>query len=277
MAPMPVQVIAHRGAGSGFADPESPPENTLPAFEAGWASGAIGCELDVQLTADREVIAIHDHTTGRTTNEAWVVGERTAEELQSLDAGSWKHPRWAGTRLPLLREVLAILPAGRRLFIELKDGPQIVGPAADAIRESGKRPSQLVLISFDIDTIIAAKAALPDFECQLVITCRTDDEAGGWALHFTEGPDFRPVRLHYDPTELVRMIRSHGIDGIDTSFVMPNSLIETMIAAGLSLVTWTVNDPKVALNLVRRGLTSITTDRPGEMRAALLAAGLTLA
>jgi len=272
-----VHVIAHRGAGSGFVDPESPPENTLPAFEAGWASGAIACELDVQLTKDGQVIAIHDHTTGRTTDEAWVVGERTADELQSLDAGSWKHPRWAGTRLPLLREVLAILPAGRRLFIELKDGPQIVGPATDVIRESGKGPSQIALLSFDIDTIIAAKAALPHFECQLVITCRTDDETGGWALHFTEGPDFRPVSVHYDPAELVRMIRSHGIDGIDTSFVMPDSLIETMIAAGLSLVTWTVNDPDVALDLVKRGLTSITTDRPAEMRAALLSAGLTLA
>ena len=272
---MPVQVIAHRGAGAGFVDPEGPPENTLPAFRTGWATGAIACELDVQLTGDGQVLAIHDHTTGRTTNEAWVVGERTADELRTLDAGSWKHPRWAGTRLPLLSEVLEILPRGRRLFIDLKDGPQIVGPAVDVIRESGKTPSDLVLISFDVDTIIAAKQALADFECQLVVTCRPDDEAGGWALHFTEGPGFRPVSVHYDPEELVQMIRTHGIDGIDTSFVMPESLIETMKSAGLSLVTWTVNDPEIALDLVSRGLTSITTDRPAEIRDALVRAGFT--
>ncbi len=98
--------------GQGFVESSSPPENTLPAFKAGWETGAYGCELDVHVTTDGQIIVIHDSTTNRTTNASWVVAEHSADDLRSLDAGRWKALRWAGTRLPLLSEVLAIIPDG---------------------------------------------------------------------------------------------------------------------------------------------------------------------
>ena len=272
-----VRIIGHRGAGQGFVDPDGPPENTLPAFEAGWASGANACELDVQLTADGQVLAIHDDTTDRTTGTSWIVADHTAAELQALDAGRWKHDRWAGTRLPLLDEVLAAIPEGRGLFIELKDGPQIVPATVQAIRRSNKSASQLVLISFDIDTIAAAKSALPEINCLLVVSFRNEGARGRWTVHYNEGPEFSAVSAHADAKSLVQLIRKHGLDGIDSSVTMPASLVTAVRRAGLKLGTWTVNELEDALELVECGVSDLTTDRPAAMRAALQRAGVTLA
>jgi glycerophosphoryl diester phosphodiesterase len=270
----PVKIIAHRGMGQGLVESGAPPENTLPAFKAGWDTGAHACELDVHVTRDGQVIVIHDSTTNRTTNASWVVAEHTADELRSLDAGRWKGLRWAGTRLPLLSEVLAIIPDGRQLYIELKDGPQVVPATADAIRRSGKGPSQIVFISFDIDTIAAAKAALPKFDCLLIVVFQADDSHGRWNVLYDEGPGFRTVTAVYDQKALFQLVRKYRLDGIDSSFVMPASLVKATLDAGLSFVTWTVDDPQIALDLVAMGVTAITTDRPKAVREALGRAGI---
>jgi glycerophosphoryl diester phosphodiesterase len=263
--------------GQGMVESAAPAENTLPAFEAGFAIGVNGCELDVHLTLDGQVIVIHDATTDRTTNASWVVADHTAEELRSLDAGRWKNLRWAGSRLPLLSEVLAIMPAGQRLFIELKDGPQVMPAAASVVQESGKGPSQIVFISFDIDTIAAMKATLPKFECLLIVVFEADYSNGRWNVLYDEGPGFRTVTAVYDPKALLRLIRRYRLDGIDSSFAMPPSLVQTLRDAGLKLVTWTVDDPAIALDLVELGVTTITTDRPKAIKDALLGAGINLA
>jgi len=44
------------------------PENTLAAFRLAHELGADGIELDVMLTADKQLIVIHDDTVDRTTN-----------------------------------------------------------------------------------------------------------------------------------------------------------------------------------------------------------------
>src|SRR5437763_12477335 len=162
-----VQVVAHRGMGQCFVQPDAPHENTLPAFAEGWKI-ARACELDVHLTKDGQVIVIHDDTTNRTTNASWTVRDRFAAELRSLDAGRWKAQKWAGTRLPLLDDVLEAMPADCQLFIELKDGPQVVPATAELVRQSGKA-AQVVLISFDIDTIMAARQELPENDCLLIV------------------------------------------------------------------------------------------------------------
>lgn len=277
MTKTPVRIIAHRGMGQRFVVPSAPPENTLPAFKAGWETGAIGCELDVHATFDGQAIVIHDATTDRTTNANWIVAAHTAEELQALDAGRWKNLRWAGTRLPLLSEVLAILPDRKQLFIELKDGPQVVPGTVDAIRASGKGAAQVVLMSFDIDTIGAMKFALPDYTCLLIVVFEADYATGRWNVLYDEGPGFRTVTTAYDPKTLLQLLRRYRLDGIDSSFTMPGSLPSTLADAGLQLVTWTVDDPLVALDLVNAGVTTITTDRPKEMRDALVRAGVRVA
>ena len=74
-----ILVWAHRGA-SGIM-----PENTLPAFEKAVELGADGVELDIQMTADGEIVVIHDEMVDRTSDGKGWVKEYTLEDLRKLD------------------------------------------------------------------------------------------------------------------------------------------------------------------------------------------------
>ncbi|HSY47453.1 MAG TPA: glycerophosphodiester phosphodiesterase family protein [Thermoanaerobaculia bacterium] len=271
MSKQVVQVVAHRGMGQGLIQPEAPPENTLPAFAEGWKI-AHACELDVHLTRDGQVIVIHDDTTNRTTNASWTVRDRFAAELRSLDAGRWKAQAWAGTRLPLIEDVLDAMPDGCELFIELKDGPQVVPPTAELVRQSGKS-SRVVFISFDIDTIMLARQEMPDNDCLLIVVFEADYGHGRWNVLYDEGPGFRTVTKTLVIDDLIALIKQYGLTGIDTSFAVPPSLITRLLEENLRAVVWTVDEPSIALDMVRLGVNTITTDRPGPIRDALVAAG----
>src|SRR5687767_15370020 len=108
-----LEIIAHRGASY------DAPENTMAAFRLGWEQQADANELDIYLTKDGKIILLHDKAIKRTTGVEGRPEELTLEELRKLDAGSWKGPKWAGEKLPLLDEVLATIPAGKRVFIEI--------------------------------------------------------------------------------------------------------------------------------------------------------------
>lgn len=269
-----VQVVAHRGMGQGFVQPDAPPENTLPAFNEGWKI-AKACELDVHLTRDGQVIVIHDDTTNRTTNASWTVRDRFSAELRSLDAGRWKSQTWAGTRLPLIEDVLDSMPDDCELFIELKDGPQVVPPTAEIVRQSGKA-ERVVFISFDIDTIALAKQEMPDNDCLLIVVFEADYDRGGWKVLYDEGPGFRTVSKSYVEDDLIALVKQYNLTGIDTSFAVPPSLVTRLAAEKLRSVVWTVDEPNIALDMVRLGIHTITTDRPQPIRDALIAAGYEL-
>jgi glycerophosphoryl diester phosphodiesterase len=269
-----VQVVAHRGMGQGFIQPDAPAENTLPAFAEGWKI-AKACELDVHLTKDGQVIVIHDDTTNRTTNASWIVRDHFAAELRTLDAGRWKSQTWAGTRLPLIEDVLDSMPDDCELFIELKDGPQVVPPTAEIVRQSGKA-SRVVFISFDIDTIALARQEMPDNDCLLIVVFEADYDHGGWNVLYDEGPGFRTVTKVYVEDDLLALVKQYNLTGIDTSFAVPPLLITRLADEKLRSVVWTVDDPSIALDMVRLGINTITTDRPQPIREALIAAGYEL-
>lgn len=109
------KIYAHRGSKGTY------PENTMPAFEEAVRLGVDGIELDVHLSKDGELIVIHDEKVDRTTNGKGNVRDMTLEELKKLDAGSWFREEFAGTRIPVLGEVLKLLKgSGIRLNVEIK-------------------------------------------------------------------------------------------------------------------------------------------------------------
>lgn len=130
-----IQVIAHRG-GAAYA-----PENTMAAFEHAVALGVDQLETDTQLTADGELVLVHDDTLDRTTDCTGAVIEHTFDEIASCDAAYWFVPgrgaasgaasyplRDTGIRVPRaseLFELVASLPQGTRpgIDIEIKDIP----------------------------------------------------------------------------------------------------------------------------------------------------------
>ena len=104
----PVEIIAHRGA-SYLA-----PENTMASVMLGWEKGA-DVEIDVYLTKDNKIVAIHDETTERTAGTDVNVAESTSEELRKLDVGSFKSEEYAGEQIPFLADIVKTIPPGRKL------------------------------------------------------------------------------------------------------------------------------------------------------------------
>ena len=74
-------VAAHRGWCAAY------PENTMLAFKKAIEVGVDQIETDVRITADGELVCIHDATVDRTTNGTGKVCEKTLAELRELDAG----------------------------------------------------------------------------------------------------------------------------------------------------------------------------------------------
>ncbi|HEY9546194.1 MAG TPA: glycerophosphodiester phosphodiesterase family protein, partial [Solimonas sp.] len=128
-------ISAHRG-GAAYA-----PENTMTAFANAARLGVDELEMDTQLTADGELVVIHDDTLDRTTNCSGSVGAMTLADIEACDAAYWfapgqdvtvpaddrDHPlRGHGIHVPTLRDVLdwhAALPCQPRLSIEIKNIP----------------------------------------------------------------------------------------------------------------------------------------------------------
>ncbi len=190
-----IEIIAHRGASF------DAPENTLPAVKLAWEKNADAVEVDIHLTKDGKIVAIHDYNTKRTAVLDKLVSEQTLASLKKLDAGSWKGPRWKGTTIPTLEETIAAVPEGKRLFIEIKCGVEVVPKLERVIEESGKR-DQVVVIGFSLAVVTAAKKRLPDVPVY-------------WLYGFSERERQEYGDLSLD--DLIAKVKSAGLDGLDVN------------------------------------------------------------
>ena len=244
MPPLPL-ITAHRGAS------HDAPENTLAALKLGFAQGADAGECDVRLTRDGRVVLLHDESTHRVAACNLVAAKHTLESLRRADVGAWKGTIYAGERIPTLEEALAVVPAGRRLIVEIKCGVEILPAIERALAESARERSAIILMSFDFEVVAAAKRRFPDVETHWVV-----------------------ARERSSASALVARARSAGLDGLnlDKGFPIDRDLAAVVHAAALRLHVWTVDDPARAARLVEAGVDSITTNRPGWLRERLLSA-----
>jgi glycerophosphoryl diester phosphodiesterase len=244
----PPEIVAHRGAS------DEAPENTLAAFRLGWEQ-AVACECDVTLTKDGKLAVIHDATTKRTAGLDRRVAEQMLEELKSLDAGSWKGAKWAGEKIPALPEVLEIMPEGKRLFIEVKGGPEAL-PELERVLGAfpGKAP-RVVIIGFGYDTMVQARKRFPKVAVFWISGSKADKKTGQ-AL---------------DLDGLIAKARAGGLDGLDLEkgFPIDAAFVAKVRAAGLKLYTWTVDDAATARAEAAAGVDGITTNRPQGLRREL--------
>lgn len=249
-----VEIVGHRGAS------HEAPENTLSSVKLSWQENADATEIDVYLTADNRVVLFHDKEMKRTTGAPGMIWEQTAETLAELEAGAWKHARWAGEPIPFIEPVIETIPDHKRLFIEIKCGTEIVPHLAAIIRDSGKRPEQISIISFQYDVCVEMKKALPEHQVYFLSS-------------FKEQPD---GSLKPTIEELIQRAQDGGLDGLDLSHKGLNSAhdVQKIKDAGLFIATWTVNDPEVARRMIEYGVESITTDRPAGLRQDLSALGI---
>jgi glycerophosphoryl diester phosphodiesterase len=162
-------LVGHRGAMA------VAPENTMPAFEAGLAGGADILELDVQLTADKQVILFHDSELFYKTGAPGKVGDYPADYLRTLDVGRYFHERFAGTPMPLLEEVFIWAKNRVPLMIELKHGP-VFDPALDeatvVLIEKYDLTNEVIVTSFDQFALRRVKYLNPNIATSFIYVGR---------------------------------------------------------------------------------------------------------
>ena len=148
--PTPV-ILGHRGA-AGVR-----PENTLISFKEAIKEGADILESDLHLTADGEVVLMHDPNVDRTTNGHGPISNMTLQEVKALDAGycfttdeGGTYPfRGQGVRVPTLAEFLSTFP-DKRVNFEIKDEKQeLVEKVVDLIAAAGREESILLTAEKD--------------------------------------------------------------------------------------------------------------------------------
>lgn len=117
-------LAAHRG------DRKNYPENTMAAFRAAADFGVDMIETDLHMTADGELVIMHDRSALRTAGVDRNLDEMTLAEVKALDAGALFGPQFAGERVPTVREFLAFVrETPLTVNWELKDYPDLVGDA----------------------------------------------------------------------------------------------------------------------------------------------------
>jgi glycerophosphoryl diester phosphodiesterase len=246
-------IIAHRGAS------HDAPENSLSAFKLAIEQGADGFEADFYLTSDGKIACFHDKDTKRISGKKLAVVKTPLAKLQSLDVGSWKGARWKGEKMPTMEEALAAVPAGKKIFIELKSSVEIVGPMAKAIEASSLEPEQIVMISFHAEAIAECKKQLPHLKALWL--CGYKEQKDG---RFTPGVD-----------EVAATLKRIHADGFNSE-ARPEHFDEAFIKRLRDLgccefSVWTVDDPKVADYYRKLGAWAITTNRPCWLREQLCA------
>jgi glycerophosphoryl diester phosphodiesterase len=120
----PVLNIGHRGA-SAYA-----PEHTFAAYDLALEQGADYIEIDLQMTADGELVALHDKTLNRTADAPegvpeqycrGLVSKKTLEQIKMCDAGSWFSPDYEGEQIPTLEEIFERYGTSVNYYIETKN------------------------------------------------------------------------------------------------------------------------------------------------------------
>jgi len=247
--PSAPEIIAHRGAS------HEAPENSMAAFRLGWEQRADSVELDIRLSSDGHAVVMHDATTQRTAGYDKPISDQTLAVLKQRDIGSWMDPKWAAERIHTLGEVLATVPPGKKIFIEIKCGPEILPALGKDLASSALKPEQIVLIGFNAGTLRLARQEFPKVRVYWLV-----------AYKKTTGADKPP-----EITELVEKAKASGFDGLnlDHHFPIDAAVVSRVHAAGLKLYSWTVDDPGVAVIWKAAGVDGITTNRPSWLRASL--------
>jgi len=278
-----LDIEGHRGA-RGLV-----PENTVPSFRAAVEAGVTGVELDVQLTADGEVVVWHDPTLqadkcvfdGADLTGAWV-GELTLAQLRTVDVGRRTLPAYPrqrpvpGTRMVTLAELLAEFADATDLWwtIEVKTDatdPREVATrhtlterVVAAIHDAGIQ-GRCFVHSFDWATLEAAEALDPALlRSALAVVGNTYVSDSAWlgSVRYADfGPDLAAAAASIGAT----VVAPHH-STCDAAFV------ERAHALGLAVMTWTVNEPADLHRLRAAGVDSIVTDVP-DLAVSLLFAG----
>ncbi len=261
----PPLIIAHRGARS------LAPENTLASAQKAWEVGADLWELDVAVTADSELVLMHDDTLERTCNpdqvfpgrSPWNVWDFTLEEIRTLDCGSWFNTKdpfnqiqagnvseedqksYVGEQAPTLEEALLFTRDHDWMVnIELKQQPNqqmdqvIVQKTVELVTSLGMdKNGQVVISSFSHEYLSAAKALNQAIPTQAVTS-----------------------KLIKDLPEYLTELDAQAVNPKVNTWNY--NKMAKLQEQGVRFNVWTVNDELEMKALIQTGVNGIITDFP---------------
>lgn len=228
-------IFAHRGSSA------HAPENTLAAFGLAIQQHADGLELDVKLSADGEVVVMHDDTVDRTTNGSGSVNRMTLAELKQLDAGSKFDPAYHAERIPTLAEVFEAFGSKVFINVEVKNYTSPLDDLPDkviALVKEYNLENSVMLSSFNVIALIRARSLLPKIPLGLITVKGLADLT------------LRSKLVRLSP---LLAFHPHYLD------VTPE-MIQATHRAGTRIHPYTVNQPESMRQLFVRGVDGIFSD-----------------
>ncbi|MFD9626635.1 glycerophosphodiester phosphodiesterase [Peribacillus muralis] len=214
--------IAHRGA-SGYA-----PEHTIPAYQLGERMKGDYIEIDLQLTKDGRLIAMHDERVDRTTDGTGLVKDLTLTQIKKLDAGSWfneTYPQMAkqkyeGLAVPTLEEVFKKFGKQANYYIETKSPEVYPGMEEELLKvlkdykmvDSKGRTKNVLIQSFSRESLLKVHDLNPQLPLVQLFSYKNQASISNEELEFIKqyaigiGPNFNKVDKQY-----VKMVRNHDL------------------------------------------------------------------
>lgn len=234
-------IVAHRGASI------EAPENTIAAFRVAGARAAKWIECDVTLSSDNKCVLIHDDTLERTTDGTGPIHHSDLATLRGLDAGAWFSDIYIGERIPTLTDTLETLH-----FMEMGANLEIKPSGCDPVRLCKEIIAELkqakdlpiLVSSFDHVAVAEMRKHAPEIPCGWLLKQLPEN----WKAEYKR---LGAAAIHIDHTALTPVIAAEIVD------------------AGVPLVCYTINDIERAKELFAWGATSVITDDPGKLIAAI--------
>ena len=220
-------IFAHRGA-SGYE-----PENTLKSFKKAIELQADGIELDIFICKTGEIVVIHDETVDRTTNGTGAVEALTYDQLSTLNAGR-------GEQIPLLSQVIELVNQQALLNIEIKD-IQAVESLAKMVHDylqRGWSTDNFLISSFDWNALEKFAFLEPTVALGLLF----DENFSGDMITIVKQYKAQYAIPHYRSITPLFIKQAHH--------------------EHVQVLTYTVNDKKVAQQLTEFKIDGIITNYP---------------
>ncbi|TAJ19017.1 MAG: hypothetical protein EPO65_07775 [Dehalococcoidia bacterium] len=223
------------------------PENTLVGIDAALADGVDGVEIDVRATRDGRVVLLHDATLERTTGDARVLVDVTADELATVRTrpihGIGPQP------VPTLAETLDHIGSRAILVIEVKQ--RGIHEAVAAEVRAADAAEWCWIWAFDPEVAIACRGALPEVPVGLNLQ-RGSLERYGYA------------------GEATALAVRHGLSALSMSHDLADeATVRAIHRRGLAAYTWTVDEPADLARVRDAGVDAICSNFPPRVRANL--------
>lgn len=224
------QITAHRGFSY------AAPENTMYAFEYAVESGADYIELDVQLTADEQVVVFHDEKINRVTDGTGILSDYTYAELQELSAGC-RFDGFSDAKIPLLSDVFGNIGDDILYNVEIKDkgNTHLTTQKTVALIEEYGLENSCYVTSFSYNILKEVKKINPEIKTGLIA----------------------------NSAAVTSFTRLRNIDALSLNHIFVNSaVVNEAHRNGKRVFVWTVDGTSDMQKMISLGVDNIITNRP---------------